>query len=279
MRTDIFRPSVIEPSELSFVAFSYLKVEDLGSALFLREERERLNRHREMTGGRFSSHEHAGSCHCCGAHALYMAVFHHPKTNVYIKVGLTCAEALEMGDAEAFRRNVKSALEHGKGKKKAKALVGDAAWAVFEAIGSEPSKDEATVADIIDRTIKYGSISDKAMNYLGVLVDRIKRAPEVAAARAAEAAAAAPVPMTDARVKVTGEVLMTRVEDGFYGRVTKMLVRAPEGFKLFGNMPGGLGAKRGDEIEFFAKIVRSDKDEKFGFWSRPTKARVIKEAA
>lgn len=324
MRTDIFRPSVIEPSELAFIAFNYLPSEGdvLGNALFLKAERERLNAHMKMTGGRFSSHEHGGSCYCCGAHASYMATFHHAKSNVYIKVGLICAEKLEMGDAEAFRKEVRSALEAGKGKKKAKAVLEaaglGAAWALREAdekkrtdfhaecvawreahpdpkyvsvgagyevrevgapVWKDWPKDELTILDMVERLVKWGSLSDRAMNFLSVLVDRIARKPEIEAKRAAEAAAAAPVP--EGRMKMVGEVVSIRLPGEYDPYPTKKwLVKHESGFKIWGSIPAAVvnEVERGDVVEFVATLKRSDKDEKFGFASRPTAARIVKAA-
>jgi hypothetical protein len=62
------------------------------------------------------------------------------------------------------------------------------------------------------------------------------------------------------------------------------------GFKTWGNAPepfrgGGVymvdeyverpEVERGDRVTFTARLKRSDKDEYFGFYSRPTKARIL----
>jgi hypothetical protein len=146
------------------------------------------------------------------------------------------------------------------------------------------SYEERTALDIISRLVKWGNISEKATNYLGVLLDKIERAPEIeaakAAAKAVEKANEKPVPLVEGRVLVKGEVLTLRGEDGPYGHTTKMLVKC-EGFKLWGTCPAALldaRVEKGDVVEFAASIKRSDRDEAFGFWSRPSKAKVVKEA-
>src|SRR5699024_3883529 len=48
------------------------------------------------------------------------------------------------------------------------------------------------------------------------------------------------------RVTVTGTLQSTRTEHTRYGAVTKMLVKADEGFTVWGTMPKGLHAKGGD---------------------------------
>lgn len=61
-----------------------------------------------------------------------------------------------------------------------------------------------------------------------------------------------------------------------------MLVQHETGYKLWGTVPSDLlsnGGLKGAAVEFTARVQRSDKDEKFGFFSRPTKARVLAAAA
>ena len=98
----------------------------------------------------------------------------------------------------------------------------------------------------------------------------------MSAAQPAEQEAAAPFPQTTTRTKVTGKVLSAKPADGPYGPVVKLLVQHPTGWKAYGNAPRALlNTKRGDEVEFEAALKASDRDAKFGFWSRPTKARLL----
>ena len=319
-RTDIHRPAEINPADYQFVAFEYLRSDDLGAAMFLQYQRELIRAHKAATGGHYASHQHGGNCHICGASAIYTALFYHPKSNAYVRTGLECAEKLECHGVEAFRREVKAATEARAGKRKAKAVLENAGlaavWAVYEADikaradhkvateawaaanpgwtwdtieGSDCPKlaakswAENTMLDIVGKLIKWGSISEKQMAFLGKLVDQIKREPEIAAARAAEAAAAKPVPVSDKRVLVSGKVLTIRQpSDSAWGYATpaKMLVQHADGWKLWGTVPSNLfcDLKRGDEVEFSAKVTVSDNDPKFGFFSRPTKARLIEAA-
>jgi hypothetical protein len=149
----------------------------------------------------------------------------------------------------------------------------------------EYSREELVAQDIVSRLIKWGNISDKAASYLGQLLDLIERAPEIAAEKAAakalEMADAKPVPMVEGRVLVKGEVLSVKQQEGFYGVQIKMLVKSEAGFKLWGSVPSALvdEVQKGSVVEFNASIQRSDKDEFFGFFSRPSKAKVIKALA
>lgn len=325
-RKDIHRPSAIEPADYVFVAFDYLPSNpgDIGAAMFLAEERKRKAAHMARTGGFYSSHEHGGLCHICGSvNAVYSASFYHAKSNRYIKTGLDCAEKLECHGIEAFRKNVKKALEANAGKRKAKAILEKAglekAWELFEADveyrkafaaankawqeanpEAEPdrwgnvegapkyaqqSRDELTALDIVSRLIKWGDISEKAQAFLKLLLERIDNAPaaaaEKAAKKAAEMADAVPVPLAQGRMMVKGEVLSIKQQESQFGLQIKMLVKAEAGnggwFKLWGTVPSSIvgEVERGSVVEFAASLQRSDNDQFFGFFSRPSKAKVL----
>jgi hypothetical protein len=55
-----------------------------------------------------------------------------------------------------------------------------------------------------------------------------------------------------------------------------MLVQTADGWKAWGSVPSSLsGVKVGQFVQFQARVERSRDDEKFGFFSRPTKARTV----
>jgi len=329
-RKDIHRPAAIEPADYEFVAFDYLPSSpgDIGAAMFLAEERKRKRAHMERTGGFYSQHEHGGLCHICGSvNAIYSASFYHGKSNSYIKTGLDCAQKLECEGIEAFRKNVKKALEANAGKRKAAALLEKAgvakAWALYEAdaayrkafavenkawheanpdpemisdksgygmiaVGApkykESSKDEMIVLDMVSKVIKYGNApSDKALGFMKVLLDRIERAPEIAAekaaAKAVELANSKPVPAAEGRMLIEGEIVSLKLQEGFYGSQLKMLVKHADGWKVWGSCPAAIAeeAAKGDKVQLLASVQRSPDDPLFGFFSRPSKPKLIKQ--
>lgn len=89
-------------------------------------------------------------------------------------------------------------------------------------------------------------------------------------------AAKRPVPI--GRLEVEVEVLSTKWVENDYGGALKMLV-AGSGWKAWGTVPRSLDFgdrhARGHRIAFTATIEASTDDESFGFFTRPTKARVI----
>lgn len=284
IRTDVHRPSAIDPQDYEFVACEYIKIQDIGDCHFIQAERAAIQRHMARTGGDYSRHQHGGNCHICGASAIYTALFYHRPTNSYIRTGETCADKLGAEAIELFRRRVGEWLEARAGRRKAEALLDSLglsqAWAVFlapPAADNRTDREESTVRDIVGRLVAYGNLSEAQTRYLGTLLQRIAERPARLARQAAEAEAAAPVPVTAERIAIRGKVLSLRpaAEDDPFPQ-TKMLVQHSSGFKLWGSLPVGLGdVQPGAEVEFCAKVQPSNKDPKFGFFSRPTKARKL----
>lgn len=284
-RTDIHRPAVIEPADYDFVAFDRVKIEGLADCYYLQAQRELIRQHMARTGGRYSSHAHGGNCHICGAYALSTALFWHRPSNVYVRTGLDCADKLGCEDAEMFRRVIRDALEATAGKRKAEAVLAKAglerAWAIYRSDPDADRREEETIRDMVGKLVKYGSFSEKQTAFLRTLVDRIERRAEIEAQRAAEAAApGAPVPACEKRITVQGKVLTIKRPGRLDFGPPRMLVQHRDGWKVWGTLPGALDSiTAGAEVCFDAAVKPSDKDKKFGFFSRPTKAKLLTEKA
>ena len=283
-RTDIHRPAAIIPTEYEFVAFDYYG-SALGDWQGLIGERAAFRAHMAQTGGTFSNHEHGGTCAVCGATAMSVAKFWHAKTNKYIVTGEDCAAKMHMGDPVAFRsfqKKVAAGREAVAGKRKAEAfLIGrnmPAAWAVH--LGAAEGREEGIIQDIVGKLVQYGSISDAQVAFIAKLLAAIDNRAAIAAQRAAEAELAKPVPTAAERLRIAGKVITIREADPYapFPR-RKLLLQHADGWKLWGNLPAGLDdAKIGDRVEFSAKITASDRDPKFGFFSRPTKPAIVAAA-
>lgn len=287
MRNDIHRPSVIIPADYSFVSMFYHSDEP-GVVEVNAQESAILRAHMSRTGGAMSQHAHGGSCHICGASALTMARFYHTPSNSYIATGEDCAAKLEYGNAAAFRAfrdRAKAGIEAAAGKHKARATLTAAglggAWDIYAAPYADSFQfEEITIRDIVGKLVTYGNISEKQTNFVRNLLDKIERRAEIAAQRAAEAEAAAPVPVTDARLDIVARILSIKREDGFrFSRLVALFQVEGGNYKLWGTLPAAIAdARRGDTVAFTAGITRSDKDTKFGFISRPARARVVRRA-
>lgn len=288
-RSDAHRPSVIVPDDYEFVAFEYLRVDGIGDAAFLQQHRIILRNHMAQTGGTYSGHEHGGNCGVCGsANAIYTAMFFHKPTNSYVRTGLECAEKLECRGVAAFRKHCASALERKAGKQKAEAVLAEAnlsaAWALYvegQKSATELPREETTLCDIVNRLVQYGSVSVPQMAFLRRLVDQIANRAVIERQRRAEHDKAKPLPVSEKRMTVRGTVLSIKVPNYARGEggPIRMLVRHKDGWKVWGSVPSNLsGLQKGASVEFDAAVSVSDKDEKFGFFKRPTKARELEAA-
>lgn len=87
-------------------------------------------------------------------------------------------------------------------------------------------------------------------------------------------------PAPEGRVTVSGRVVSVKYQESdYYGRrgAYKMLVEG-EGWKAWGTVPSSLPAVRNQVVEFTATFTRSDDDEAFAFFTRPTKGAVLTPA-
>jgi len=82
------------------------------------------------------------------------------------------------------------------------------------------------------------------------------------------------------RQVIVGVILGMKWKESYYGKTLKMLVQDDRGFRVWGTVPSSLAdddVNREDRIEFTATVEQSPDDSKFGFFKRPTKARVLRE--
>lgn len=283
-RTDIHRPSAINPDDYDYVCT--LGDNEFGVG---RQEMEAFNAHRLHTGGRMSNHAHGGSCHVCGALAFYRVIWYHQLTNSYIATGYDCADKLGGGDPDVFKRlkdEVARARKAKAGKQKAKQVLIDLglvrAWEIYELDWDCNNNYRSTLQNIVLKLVRYGDLSEKQLNFLAKLVDLHdnweERKAEIEAERKAQHEAAKPIPVSDKRTTIQGKVLSLKKVDSDYGVMIKILVVAEEGWKVYGNAPSILlqeGLERGCKVRFNARVTVSQDDEKFGFFSRPTKALML----
>ena len=280
-RTDTHRPSAINPSDYVFVSFHDHRPEAVIAAI---AEQQAFRAHMAATGGKFSGHEHGGVCHVCGnAHAMTVARFWHEPTNTYIEVGETCAHKLDGGEAldfRSFREKAKAGIQAAAGKRKAeKFLMAEGLTRAFEIYAQNDWRnwhyEEATIADVVGKLVKYGNISAKQVDFIGKLMSQIDSRAAIAEQRRAEAEAADPIPAFDGRAQIEGEVVSVKGVDTHFGYTMKMVVKTDAGWKVYGTVPASIEVNRGDRVCFEAKVTVSRDDPKFGFLKRPTKAKIV----
>lgn len=310
-RTDLAAPTVIDPAAFVFVAGVYFgsnASEDFDALLGeWMAEKDPENDKAGWYGKRPAVLEafpplnaagnfvRKGTCDHCGARFDWGSVYQHTSGG-HIVVGNVCADKtlsvpsrLEL-DVRRMKSLIAAKREADRNAVKARE---QAAQGKFEWLYAGTAHGNATLDDIARKGLAWGGLTLSQVVLIKRIHDgtpaewEVKKAAREAT-RAAEEAAAEPVPVTGERIEIEGEIVSTKTQDGFaYGMtVLKMLVKTSRGFKLWGAVPAALrdefggtfeaGDKlRGKRVAFSAKVERSKDDAKFGFFSRPTKARVV----
>lgn len=278
-RTDVHRPSAINPEEYDYVAT--LGDNEFGLA---RSEMDIFNAHRLRTGGYMAPRYNSGDCHVCGARCIYRVVWYHLPTNTYITTGYDCADKIGTADPTIFKRLKDEAARARRakaGKEKAMFLLAEnnltEAWDIATSNECEKNKYGVQVRDMVTVLIRFGDLTEKQWEYLPKAIEAFNTYDQK---RQEEAENAEPIPNPGTRMTIKGEVLCVKQVESMYGYVSKILVRADEGWKVWGTVPTSIKGEceRGAFIQFDAKVEVKEEDPKFGFFSRPTRGKVIAAA-
>lgn len=123
-----------------------------------------------------------------------------------------------------------------------------------------------------------GYVTHRSMGIAASMVAAYRRTLEQEAERQAEQENSEPVPVTEDRIVVTGTITKLDARENAYGTRYVMVVKDRRGFALWGTQPSKLSTARlGDVVTFTARVERSDRDDYFGFFSRPTKVAFIEQ--
>lgn len=226
-RTDIHRPSAINPEDYEFVAVKYIGNSERGEETTI-GSRQIIAQHILRTGGRYSGHEHGGTCHVCGANALYLAVWYHEKTNTYICTGEECADKMDLlgADFQAVRKQVKRDKAYRTGRAKAERVLTERnmqdVWAIYSATARDDFQfEERTIADIVSKLVQYGDLSEKQWAFVEKLVTQISERGQKKAKRdalhAQDASISQHVGNVGERITIEGTVFFRASFDGVYG--------------------------------------------------------------
>lgn len=248
-RTDIHRPSVIQPQNYDFIGIQIMIPPadyEWGSI----DDSVEIQHHMKSTGGKFSSHNHGGTCHVCGAWANEMAVFYHKQTNEYIHTGRDCAERIQDGSSSDFNAVIlrrRAAQRRSKAAAKTieqlselpdhvleycesiweDAFGGRIKFGSFEKVALGSLVDELpmsqfdrnkctqkleTVYSMLCKSVNCGyELTPKQLSYLEKLVDELVGLPKTLAEKAEADAQIESVP--EGKIKVVGEIISIKEEE------------------------------------------------------------------
>lgn len=288
-RTDTHRVSVADPAEYVECGYFDLHPEEGGGRIY----RDVLGEYGVEEEREFSGNfEARGRCDHCGAGPLrYVVCFLHTPSGEIISVGERCASklALESRSAVEHRRTIE---EERVQRKRVE----------FNA-GSPDNREAADYLDQLDgrdeflndlrrKLVSYGYLTERQV---AAVLRSKEREAEYQRRRQAEAEELAQAePLAEGRRSIVGVVLSTKWQESDFGSTLKMLVRQDDGNKVWGSVPESLQELtrpswdqetgdviepelenlKGARVEFTATVERSRDDAHFGFFKRPSGARL-----
>lgn len=264
-----FAPSVLDPKGVSFVDSFDAKTDEWGGP---QEADFAWNAYRNSLA---PEAQERGWCRCtmCGANLRYVNVVALDATDELFLVGDDCADNLSIA-AEINRKvsDLRKRAEIGREnvKREARRAAYLEAHPEFAAVVEAYADRSFFIADVARKLGEY-TLSDRQHDAV------IRTAAKIAEgdARKAEEAELPTVPVVEGRGAITGVVLSTKWQESDFGGSLKMLVRDDRGFKVWGTVPSSLDVERDDRVTFTATVTKSDRDESFGFFKRPTKAEKL----
>lgn len=282
-RTDIHSLKNFNPENYTFVGWMYYGNDtELAEEVNSAETREYIRRNTHV--GIHPSMQ----CDHCGAHFSYGAIFEHSDGG-YIKVGHSCANGrFETSDRFEYehrflRSRVSShrqrlaELEKFARYLEANPEIADAfEWAQEHAdddIGAINYKVR-TILDIRNRDGRRCTMSERQEAFVLKLH---KEGIESLAEHEEEMKRSEMFePLQEGRYEVSGEVLGFKEVVSGYGSTMRMLVELESGHRVFGTLPSSIDdAQKGDKIVFTAAFTPKPNANDFGWFTRPTKARII----
>jgi len=161
-------------------------------------------------------------------------------------------------------------------------------------VREEAAKVHSIFADMSQRLIRWGSLSEKQITFARKLYKEHlerqanggKTSREAQWAKEKELAQDCPA----GRTQVTGTVLSVKPHESRFGTTMKMTVKDDKGFVVWMTIPASIetvidassgycrNLQKGDRIEVTVNVTVSDNDSKFGFGKRPSNAKCLSGA-
>ena len=252
---------------------------DPATADFYKRMRDEWNR----DFARLFPNGNAYKCQHCGqGNVRYVVSALHEATGEHVCFGDICCERLNFENHDKFaaaqiRSKAQAAMKRAElEKNQAEFLANNESFA--EALREARSNPDAHsrnyfASDIAHKFLTYGSLSDKQVT---AFISSIARDLKWAADKEAEAIAAIDLPpLMTGKTVMTGEIVSIKAQESQFGTCWKMLVKLKDGNKVWGSVPAAISdASVGDTVTFSATVEKSEKDDHFGFFKRPTKAGI-----
>lgn len=218
-------------------------------------------------------------CSHCGQRIRYCAVMHHAPSDQLLVIGEQCLSNrfdLATRDFHRLRKAAELVRQSQRivAERERFFTENPSGREAYEyAIDQLQGRHNDFLANYVSKIERYGSTSQRFVD--AVLRDKAKRAE-----RQAEQEQEVREPISDelleGRQQITGQVVSVKTQENDYGVREVMTVRDDRGFLVWGTVPSAIDdVVKGQRVSFVAGLQRSDKDECFGFFKRPTGAEIL----
>jgi hypothetical protein len=285
-RTDPHAEKALRPEDYEVVEYIYTKLPEFVGSIGaykaavedFRADMDRVNEmlreHGAMIHGGWSTCDH------CGAHYHHGVLCRHIPTGELITIGWQCADQrFSLGNIAYQRKRMDKVMKAIRARRGRFSKLRQFVEAHPEVRLLGKYRDIGFFQSLRTQLMSRLTLSEKQLDAIAPAIIRQERWKTERAERDARMPEAAPV--VEGRITSEGEVLSTKLQDGYYGSEYKWLVIDDRGFKVWGTIPApildatpdmSLNAMRGQRVTFTATVTKSDRDENFGFYKRPTKA-------
>lgn len=216
------------------------------------------------SGKPFAEYGNTGKCTICGAAFIYGDIWQHHATGEYIHVGHDCADKMQycINRAEfESKRERFIAISKRKMRLEAYLILNPSMRGVFECADRND-----IIADMRQKVMTYGDLSDKQVAYAKRLAERVLRPTPTEAEPE-------PLILSEGRQKLQGRFVGAKQVDTLYGYMLKAMLLVERDGKLgkvWMTVPNGCDHKA--ESVTITVTVEKGKDNKPGFYfgSRPS---------
>lgn len=313
-RNDIHRPSLLDPADYEFVAAFYQGSSNEMHEGYARSGETAIyieaveGNESGKPGALFhGNYSEKLTCDHCGAAFAHGCLFKHLPTQELIHVGHICAgNTVGLPSRAARVRKTAERLQREANERAARHEA-TRAWRdenqdLVEFLTTLPENSDGFYRSLLGTLDKYGNLSPRQADALRNSIERDKaRVARDAERAAANALRTEGAPKLEAgRRTMTGLVISTKMKpDTGFGPQYKMLVELEDGNRVWGTVPSSLeeterdtwvpsGTEPGNyeisvpaqplagrKITFAATVEASRDDEHFGFYKRPTGAKLV----
>lgn len=283
------------PMKVMMVGGSLLFVADPEATAIWLEERRKLFALFADSPEHVNQDSH--QCDHCGAHFRYCAILKYKPTGGHLIVGETCLDnrfGRATEDFQAMRKEAQLVRETHRIVQARIKFAEDYPDLAFLASGEIPEDLvwNNYIVDLSQKLHQYGELSERQIAAARRTVAKAAESHQKYLDREAGKATEVEIPVVTGRVQITGVVVSVREPDEYaMFPQWKMLVKDDRGFKVWGSIPQSLtqfvdkdGMERfigyralvDQRVAFSASVEKSEKDQNFGFYKRPTKAERLK---